>query len=259
MRLIIITICYNNLPDLLRTVESVDMQSRLPDEHWIINGSTQPDIANWFLAHPVPAFRRIVNESDKGISDAFNKGIQRAGDGMIQMLNAGDTLLNANVLAEVDAFLQKNTGVSWISGKIVLKRGGEWVEIGKPFEPNKLYRGMRSVSHPSWWVHKQAYLTAGPYQSQFKIAMDYDMMCRLVHEPYAFFPLAMVRFDDSGISTNQYLRSLQENQQVYESYFGYSVKCRLWQLRLRLLHYTLQSYPGKVLFRLKRKLGGENW
>ena len=133
------------------------------------------------------------------------------------------------------------------------------VEIGKPFEPNKLYRGMRSVSHPSWWVHKQAYLTAGPYQSQFKIAMDYDMMCRLVHEPYAFFPLAMVRFDDSGISTNQYLRSLQENQQVYESYFGYSVKCRLWQLRLRLLHYTLQSYPGKVLFRLKRKLGGENW
>ncbi|MBU3745325.1 MAG: glycosyltransferase [Sediminibacterium sp.] len=259
MRLIIITICFNNLPDLLKTVESVDSQTRLPDEHWIMNGSTQPDIANWFLEHPVPAFRTIVNESDKGISDAFNKGIQRAGAGMIQLLNAGDTLLHATVLAAVDAFLQNHSGVGWISGKIVLKRGGAWVEIGKAFESGKLYRGMRSVAHPSWWVHKQTYLTAGPYQSQYKIAMDYDMMCRLAHEPYAFLPLAMVRFDDSGISTHQYLRSLEENQQVYESYAGYSLQCRLWQLRLRLLHYALQTYPGRVLFGLKRKLGGENW
>lgn len=259
MRLIIITICFNNLPDLLKTIDSVDAQTRLPDEHWIINGSTQPDIANWFNTQATPEFRTILNELDNGISDAFNKGIQRAGEGMIQLLNAGDTLLNANVLAAVDTFLQKNTDKSWISGKIVLKRGGDWVEIGKAFEPNKLYRGMRSVAHPSWWVHKQAYLKAGPYQSQYKIAMDYDMMCRLAHEPYAFMPLTMVRFDDTGISSNQYLRSLQENQQVYESYVGYSLKCRLWQLRLRWLHYLLQTYPGKLLFRLKRKMGGENW
>ena len=259
MRLIIITICFNNLADLLRTIESVDAQSRLPDEHWIINGSTRSDIANWLLSHPVPAFRKIVNERDNGISDAFNKGIQLAGTGMIQLLNAGDTLLNANVLAEVDAFLQKNADVSWISGKIVMKRGGAWVEIGKAFEPKKLYRGMRSVSHPTWWVHKLTYQNAGPYQAKYKIAMDYDMMCRLAHEPYAYLSLAMVRFDDSGISTSQYLRSLEENQQVYESYAGYSVKCRLWQFRLRLLHIALQTYPGKLLFQLKRKLGGANW
>ena len=259
MRLIIITICYNNLPDLLRTIESVDAQTRLPDEHWIINGSSQMDIANWFIEHPVPTFRKILNEPDNGISDAFNKGIQLAGSGMIQLLNAGDTLLNASVLAEVDAFLQKIKDVSWISGKIVLKRGGAWIEIGKAFDQNKLYRGMRSIAHPSWWVHKHAYQKAGPYQLQYKIAMDYDMMCRIAHEPYAYFPLAMVRFDDSGISSNHYLQSLQENQQVYESYVGFSLKCRIWQLRLRSLHYALQTYPGKLLFRMKQKLGGENW
>lgn len=259
MRLIIITICFNNLPDLLRTIESVDTQIRLPDEHWIINGSTQPEIENWFNAHPPPKFRSVLNELDNGISDAFNKGIQLAGEGMIQLLNAGDTLFNPTVLTEIDAFLQKNTEVSWMSGKIVLKRGGAWVQIGKAFDPSKLYRGMRSVSHPSWWVHKKAYLKAGPYRAQYKIAMDYDMMCRLVNERYAFIPLPMVRFDDTGISTHQYLRSLEENKQVYESYVGYSIKCRIWQIRLRLLHYALQTDAGKWLFQLKRQIGGENW
>ena len=259
MRLIIITICFNNLPDLQKTLASIDNQTRPPDEHWIINGSTSGDIAEWLQQTSLLAHRKIVNERDKGIADAFNKGIQLAGEGMIQLLNAGDELLQVGVLQAVATFLQTHAYAAWISGKIVLKRGGEWVEVGKPFDAAKLYRGMRSVSHPSWWVHKQTYLKAGPYQSQYKIAMDYDMMCRLAKEPYVFYPLAMVRFDDTGISAKQYLASLDENQRVYESYVGYSLPCRLWQFRLRSLYFLLQTEVGKQLFRWKRKLGGENW
>jgi glycosyltransferase involved in cell wall biosynthesis len=259
MRLIIITICYNNLLDLQKTLATVDNQTRPPDEHWIINGSTSGDIADWLQQTTQPAYRKILNERDKGIADAFNKGIRLAGEGMIQLLNAGDELLQVGVLQEVATFLQSHAEAAWISGKIVLKRGGEWVEVGKQFDAAKLYRGMRSVSHPSWWVNKQTYLNAGPYQSQYKIAMDYDMMCRLAKEPYVFFPLAMVRFDDTGISAKQYLASLDENQRVYESYVGYSLACRLWQFRLRSLHNLLQTELGKQLFRWKKKLGGENW
>jgi hypothetical protein len=69
----------------------------------------------------------------------------------------------------------------------------------------------------------------------------------------------MVRFDDTGISAKQYLASLDENRLVYESYVGYSLPCRLWQFRLRSLHYLLQTELGKQLFRWKKKLGGENW
>lgn len=259
MRLIIITICFNNLPDLQRTIASVNNQTRNPDEHWIINGSTSVDIAEWLQQTPQPTYRKVINERDKGISDAFNKGIQYAGEGMIQLLNAGDELVSAGVLDQVATFLQSNTPVGWISGKIILKRAGEWVEVGKPFDPDKLYRGMRSVLHPSWWVHKQTYQKAGPYQSQYRIAMDYDMMCRLAKEPYAFYPFAMVRFDDAGISSQQYLQSLVENRKVYESYVGFSLPCMLWQLRLRSLHYLLQTRLGKLLFTWKKKMGGENW
>lgn len=259
MHLIIVTICFNNPADVQRTCASIDAQSRLPDEHWIINGSTDDAIATLFSSQSLPAYRKVINEKDKGISDAFNKGIRLAGDGMIQLLNAGDVLLHEKVLELLDAFLAQHPAVGWVSGKIVLKRSGHWVEVGKPFEPSKLYRGMRSVSHPSWWVHKQQYLKAGEYNSAYKIAMDYDMMCRLADVPYAFYPFAAVRFDDTGISSTHYLKSLQENKKVYTSYFGSSLLLDIWQLRLRTLHHLLQSAAGKWLFQLKRLLGGENW
>jgi hypothetical protein len=89
--------------------------------------------------------------------------------------------------------------------------------------------------------------------------MDYDMMCRLTNENYAFYNFASVRFDDSGISSHQYIASLDENTKVYESHFGSSLLLEIWQFRLRALHHLLDTRPGQWLFQLKRKLGGENW
>jgi hypothetical protein len=85
------------------------------------------------------------------------------------------------------------------------------------------------------------------------------MMCRLAKERYAFYNFSSVRFDDSGISSNQYIASLEENKKVYESHFGTSPLLNFWQMRLRLLHHLLQTPAGKFLFQLKKKLGAENW
>ena len=118
---------------------------------------------------------------------------------------------------------------------------------------------MRSVSHPTWFVKKEVYGRIGLFSSEYKIAMDYDLMCRIVDEPYAYLDKVIVIFDDSGISNNKYLDSLKENRKVYESYFGFSWLLVLWQLRLKLLHYLLQTSFGKWLYNLKKKAGLENF
>lgn len=255
----VITICFNNLADLQKTCQSVDAQTLHPTEHWIINGSTTDDIANWLEATPQPAYRKWINERDKGIADAFNKGIQRAASEITHLLNSGDIYASDDVLATVNTFFEKHPTVQWISGNIQLTRGGEQVVVGKPFERSKLYRGMRSVSHPTWFVKKEVYQRTGGYRSDYKIAMDYDMMCRLASEPYLYLPKTIAIFDDTGVSSSQYLKSLDENKKVYTSHFGSSIKLNLWQLRLKMLHHLLQSNFGKWLFRLKKKMGLENW
>ncbi|MEI6263517.1 MAG: glycosyltransferase [Sphingobacteriia bacterium] len=254
----VISICFNNLTDLQQTCFSVDMQTTLPNEHIIINGSTNSDIANWLINTPQPAYRKWINERDKGISDAFNKGIALAQFEVIHLIHAGDVYASKNVIEIVSNYFEKEQSVQWISGNIQVIRGGKTIIIGKPFDKSKLYRGMRSVAHPTWFVKKEVYNKVGLFKLHLKIGMDYDLMCRLKDESYGYINETIAIFDDSGISTSNYLDSLKENIHIYESYFGFSLFCRVWQFRLKILHLLLQTGLGKWLFAIKNRLGLAN-
>ena len=143
----IITICYNNLQELIATCQSVDEQDMLPYEHWIIDGSSDNYIRKYLTENAQPAYRKWVSEPDKGIGDAFNKGITLATGEIINMLNSGDLYADKAVLSLVNRFFDTDSSIQWLHGKYTIKRGGEWVTIGKSFEPQKLYRGMRSLCH----------------------------------------------------------------------------------------------------------------
>jgi len=249
----VVTICYNNFEDVKMTCESIDDQSVQPYEHWIINGSNSSDIAEWLILQPQPKYRKWANVTNKGIAGNFNQGIERANGEYIHLLNSGDIYASNRVLENVVLFLSKNSNVNWISGNIILHRGGDWITIGKPFDKNQIYKGMRSISHPTWYVKKEVYDRLGIYNN-YSIAMDYDMMCRIKNESYAYFNYTISKFDNTGVSTLKYLDSLKQNIEVYESNFGYSLKSRLWQFRLKLLHLFLKTRLGKKAFSLKMKL-----
>ncbi len=259
MTISVISICFNNLADLQKTCASVDGQSLAPYEHWVINGSTSSEIEEWLLKTPQPAYRKWINEKDEGIADAFNKGIVNAGGQLTHLLNAGDQYTSREILEIISGIFDTNPLAQWCSGKIEMVRGGKMVIVGKPFDKSKLYRGMRSVSHPTWFVKKEVYLRKGYYSPAYSIAMDYDMLCRMADEPYIFIDKVLAIFDDTGVSSVHYLHSLEQNRKIYISYFGHSLLLQLWQIRLKLLFFLLQTRLGKWLFTLKKKAGLENW
>ena len=252
-QLSVITISFNNLKELQQTCDSVDHQTFPPFEHYIIDGSSNNEISEWLNKSPQPVYRKWICERDKGISDAFNKGIKLAAGSVIHLLNSADVYYSNSVIETVVNYFNQNAQTQWISGNIYMKRGGIWVHVGVPFDPKQLYKGMRAVSHPTWFVRKEVYERVGHFSVAIKIAMDYDLMCRLIGEGYAYLNETFIKFDDSGVSTNQYLNSIQENTKVYESYFGYSLAARIWQFRLRILYYLLKSGFGKFLYAIKAK------
>jgi GT2 family glycosyltransferase len=252
-KITIVTICFNDVEGLIKSCASVDMQITKPYQHIIINGSTTKDVVEWYNNISQPSFRSIINERDRGISDAFNKGIQLVEDGIVHLLNSGDVYASDQVLTLVHATFQNHPAIQWVSGKITLKRAGMWVDVGKPFDPEQLFKGMRSVSHPTWFVRKEVYNRIGLFNEDYKIAMDYDLMCRIKDEPYLFLDQVITRFDDTGVSSVQYLKSLKQNIEVYESHFGFSILCRLWQFRQKLFYYFLETLIGKLIFKIKTK------
>ena len=254
----VITICFNNLPHLIQTCDSVDDQKLKPFQHIIIDGSTTSEIKDYLEKTKLPVYRQWVSEPDKGISDAFNKGILRAKGEIVVMLNSGDMLYDEMVLEMVTSAFKKQPQLSWLHGKYMLIRGNIPVIIGKPFEKKKLYRGMRSISHQTMFIKRKLHAKYGLYNSNEKIAMDYDFLCRIAEEPFAFLPLPLVTFAPAGTSSVNYLQSLREAKIVYERYNGKSISLTMWQLRLRLLYYLLNSPVGNFLYKIKTKLKLEN-
>jgi len=254
----IITICFNNVDELKNTCRSVDAQDLKPFEHIIIDGSTRPDIKLFLENNPQPDYRKWICEADKGIADAFNKGIKQSAGDIILLLNSGDTIYDETVLQRVTAVFEKDPTVMWCHGKQYLLRGGLWVVIGKPFEKSKLYRGMRGTFHQTMYVRKELYEKYGLYNNDIKMVMDYDFLCRIANERFVFIDYPLATFDPTGISTKRYLDAMNEIYGVYSKYFGWSLKQNLWKMRLTTLHFMLRHPFGKWLYRVKVKLGKEN-
>ncbi len=254
----IITICFNNLAELLATIESVNKQDVEPEQHLIIDGSTNKNIYNYFSENPQPKYRSYFFERDKGIADAFNKGISKATSSIINMLNSGDEYVGNTVLSQVKECFKAHPHIKWLHSKYKINRANIWVEIGKPFESKKLYRGMRSLCHQTMFIERELHTKHGMYAIDEPIAMDYDFVCRIANEPNYFINSVTVSFAPEGTSSNNYLASVAAAKRVYLKYNGNSIALHLWLIRLKLLYYILNSPIGKFLYRLKVKLGLAN-
>lgn len=250
----IITICFNNLEQLITTCQSVDSQVTKPHEHIIVDGSTNKEISQYLAENSRPSYRKSKTEPDQGISDAFNKGIRRATGEVIHLLNSGDFYYDEQVLQVVTNTFKLNPDLKWLHGKYEQKRAGIWVISGKPFDSKKLYRGMRTIGHPTMFVRKELYEKFGMYDVKKKIAMDYDFLVRIRNEKFIFLAKPLTCFSPGGISSQLYLQGLAEKKESYRRELGNNLKMELWMFRLQMLHKLMQTPIGKVLFRLKNKL-----
>lgn len=249
----VITICFNNQEELISTCQSVDEQTCQPDEHLIIDGSTNNSILNWLKTNPQPRFRKWIHEEDNGIADAFNKGINNSTGELIHLLNSGDTYYQANAIqTALDAF-DNNTGLKWLHSKYVQFRGGILVISGKPFDQNLLWKGMRQVAHPSMFLKKELYVKHGLFDTSLKIAMDYDLLVRIRNEENIFLDQPLVCFAPGGASSQQFYLGLKEVKNIYQKYMGNSNRQHLWQTRQKILHVFMQTGLGKLWFVMKNK------
>jgi glycosyltransferase involved in cell wall biosynthesis len=249
----VITICYNNLEELKLTCESVDSQILLPEAHWVIDGSTSNDIGEWLGNNAQPQYRKWMTEKDKGISDAFNKGIQKSNSTILHLLNSGDRYFRNDSISIVKSTFEKHSEIKWTHSLYVQQRGGIDVVTGAPFQKQLLWKGMRTVAHPTMFVKKELYLKYGLFNLDYKIAMDYDFLVRIRNERFIFIDQPLVYFSPGGTSNTQFHRGLAEVRRSYQTHIGKSIKLVAWQLRQEALHQFMQTRLGKTWFKLKNR------
>jgi len=249
----VITICFNNPEELIETCRSVHAQTLLPDEHIIIDGSSDERILNWLLQNPQPLYRRWIHERDRGISDAFNKGIGHAKSRITHLLHAGDSYTNREAIKTVLTAFEKDKDLMWAHCRYIQHRGNMDVVSGLPFEKNKLWKGMRTVAHPGMFIKKEVYTRHGVYDTDYEIAMDYDMLVRMREEKFTFINEPLVYFAPGGASHHQFEKGLKEVKRIFRTHIGPDPRLTLWQMRQRLLRSFMHTMVGRRWFQWKNR------
>lgn len=88
MKISIVTPCYNAAKTIVRTMDSVLAQTVSPFEYIIIDGGSTDGTVEIAKSHPAVTY--VISEKDKGIADAFNKGIALSSGDAIGIINSDD-------------------------------------------------------------------------------------------------------------------------------------------------------------------------
>jgi len=98
----IITVVYNGVEFIERTIQSVASQTHKYIEYIIIDGGSTDGTVDIIKAYK-DNITYWVSEPDKGIYDAMNKGIRAATGDWINFLNAGDTFAGNDTISNIFA------------------------------------------------------------------------------------------------------------------------------------------------------------
>ena len=218
----IITINFNNLEGLQRTVESVVNQTWQEFEYIVIDGGST-DGSKEYLECQKDRIDYWVSEKDSGIYNAMNKGIAIATGEYLLFLNSGDNLIN-------DFVLEKNN--HYLSIKDIIYFGLQFKDEVRSldcFYPKKLSFSFfihDTLPHPATFIRKSIFeKVSGLYDENLKIVSDWkffiESICRY-NVSYMGVDVILSTFYEDGISSDCRNKDLIEFErvQVLKNNFG---------------------------------------
>lgn len=221
----IVTVCWNSGATIERTIKSV-FQQKFDDFEYIIvdGGSTDGTIEIIKRYEPLFAGRLFwKSEPDKGIYDAFNKGIKRSNGEYVWIVNSDDWIepdALSNIVKGIESIEKKNSVLAF-SLNLVNKYGKVLSVCNPPVNEDSLkvayQRDYIGIPHPATIVAKSIYTQYGDYDTQYKIIGDMDWFHRVyAHSvPFYFFPVVITNMSNCGVSNMFSFRKSSKDRILY--------------------------------------------
>jgi len=180
MYISIITVCYNSVKTIKKTVESVVSQNNIVMEYIIIDGNSTDGTLKIIkeYANKYPTIIKWKSEPDNGMYDAMNKGIKIANGDIIGILNSDDYYALSNVLAlVVDVMSKKNIDSCY--GNLLYIKNNKPYRFWKAGERESFKFGWMPP-HPSFFVRRNIYEKYGLFRLDCGVNADYELMLRFL-------------------------------------------------------------------------------
>lgn len=215
----IITVCFNSEKHLEEAIQSVINQDYENKEYIVIDGGST-DGTLGIIEKYRDKIDYFVSEQDKGISDAFNKGIRAATGDLIGICNSDDILADGVLSVVADAY-EEGVEIYRLNEKIRdFETGDEF--LLKPTLVFPLLPYNSQPCHMGCFVSKDAYEKYGLYDVDFKYCMDVELLRRFSYNGarYKYVNEVCGYFRKGGTSSSSEKRMREERRQLVLRYGG---------------------------------------
>lgn len=216
----IITVVYNNVRDVERTMLSVLGQTYSNIEYIIIDGaSTDGTLA--IIQKYQNRIAHLVSEKDKGIYDAMNKGLTLATGQYVLFMNSGDELYDNNTVEAVFAS-SPDADIYYGETEMIDEEGNSLGQRRHKAPEQFNWRSFRygmSVSHQAIYIRRN--LTK-PYDSRYQLSADIDWILHAAKKAQKIVNVKryVAKYLVGGMSKQKHRQSLVERFNIMREYYG---------------------------------------
>lgn len=226
MKFSIITVTFNAEKGLPKTIASVRAQSYKNFELIVIDGMSS-DNTLAIIESNKDIITYSVSESDKGIYDAMNKGINISNGDFCMFLNAGDALYNQDVLKDVNNQIKECSNNAIYIG---------YADYDNGIKVNTRYPNLTKL--PYTFCHqaiffKTSVIKKNKYNITFQLSGDSELLYRLIQNGYNYTLINVkVALEEAGVGATEsnLLKSTKELYSIQYLKENVSALYRLYHL-----------------------------
>ena len=240
----IIMATYNRASTVVRAIISIKSQSYPNIQLIVVDGASDDNTVS--LVEPLLCHGDVlISEPDKGIYDALNKGLELATGEIIAFLHSDDLYSDVDVISKiVEQFCDKS--IDAVYGDV------SFFSIENDKKTTRIYRSDKlskknlawgkMPAHPAMFIRRRVYDKVGGFKINFKIAADYEFLCRMVQYPNLKaikLDGVWVRMQTGGVSTGGLSSTILLNKEVMRALRNNRISSNLFMI--------LSKYQSKLL------------
>ena len=171
----IITAVFNGQKYLQETINSISKQKFKNYEYIVIDGKSKDKTVK-IIKKNLSNIDLWVSQNDKGLYDAFNKGINLSSGEFICIVNSDDRI-TPNALFIIQKYIKKYPKIDFIFGSVKKHWG-----VLHGFKPEKISYswGFYSSHSTGFYLRRTSANQIGMYNLKYKFHADYDYFYRMI-------------------------------------------------------------------------------
>ncbi|RZL16201.1 MAG: glycosyltransferase [Pedobacter sp.] len=219
-KLSVITVVYNDVKNIRRTMISVLGQTFTSIEYIVIDGNSNDGTLD-VIEEYRESLGYFVSERDKGIYDAMNKGLKAATGDYVIFMNSGDEFYSKET---VQCVFESAPAADIYYGETEMY-DADWKSLGQrrhhapeSFNWESFKFGM-SISHQAIYIRRNL---TDLYNPEYKYSADIEWIIKAAKKASSIVNVHMyvAKYLVGGMSKKKHMESLRERYRIFNKYYG---------------------------------------